>query len=151
MSKEELKEKLHELGIETDNCFPKSTFPHNKIISVGLYEREMRSDFYFYSKYDQKIYVWKKKVFSGSTNRADDLVGVDRDPKLYEIDKTSDKRMVPLTDCEVIWEDKPFVEKQDIAFSNMTLRQYACIHLGIPDSGLDWLDNLIKEKIWKNS
>lgn len=129
MTKDELKEKLSELGIETDNCFPKSTFPHNKIISVGLYEREMREDFYFYSKYDNKIYRLPKAV----------------DIKSYEIDKSSDKRMVPLTDCEVMWEDKPFVEKLDAAYNTMTLRQYACIQMRIPDTGLDWLDNLIKE------
>jgi hypothetical protein len=27
----------------------------------------------------------------------------------------------------------------------MTLRQYAAIHLKVPDSGIDWLDDMIKK------
>jgi len=27
----------------------------------------------------------------------------------------------------------------------MSLRQYAAIHLQVPDSGIDWLDKMIKE------
>ena len=133
MTRDELKEKLTELGIQTENYFPKSTFPFDGHICVGLYEREMKSDFYFFGRYDKKIYVWKK------TN------------EIYKKDTTSEKFMVPLVDCEVVWEDKPFVEKPDAPFGTMTLRQYACIHLKEPDSGIDWLDNLIKQSIIRHS
>ena len=49
MTKEELKDKLNDLGIKTDNYFPKSTFPFDGQICVGLYEREMKEDFYFFA------------------------------------------------------------------------------------------------------
>lgn len=29
--------------------------------------------------------------------------------------------------------------------SGMTLRQYAAIHLKVPDSGTDWLDDMIRQ------
>lgn len=130
MTKDELKEKLNELGIQTENCFPKSTFPYNGEIVVGLYEREMKEDFYFFGKYDKKIYKFPKP-----TNTQN-----------YDVDSGSDKRLIPLQECEMVWEDKPFVEKIDAPFGTMTLRQYACIQLGVPDSGLEWLDNLIKQR-----
>lgn len=31
------------------------------------------------------------------------------------------------------------------AFSGMTLREYAAIHLKIPDSGNDWIDEMIRK------
>lgn len=31
------------------------------------------------------------------------------------------------------------------AFQGMTLRQYAAIHLKVPNSGTEWLDDMIKQ------
>jgi len=32
--------------------------------------------------------------------------------------------------------------------AGMTLRQYAAIHLKVPDSGEEWLDDMIRESLW---
>lgn len=132
MNKEEIIERLEGMGIETENAFPKTSFPKNGEICIGLFEREMREDFYFFNNYDKKIYKFPKlKDFS----------------KLDTEDFRGDtKYMVPLYMCEPVWEDKPFIEKPDLPFRDMSLRQYACIHLGVPNSGVDWLDALIKTK-----
>ncbi len=37
------------------------------------------------------------------------------------------------------------VERDDVPMSAMTLRRYACIKLGVPESGLPWLDSLIRK------
>lgn len=135
MNKPEIIEKLLDMGITSDNVYPKSSFPYGRQIVVGLYEREMKSDFYFFNKYDGKIYLF---------NKPEDI----RD---YDVDSKSEKRMVPLEDCKLIWEDKPYVELPDVPFSNMTLRQYAAIHLGVSDSGLPWLDEMIKQSRKNNT
>lgn len=129
MDKQLIKDKLFSMGIFTDNCYPKSSFIYDGDVCVGLYEREMKQDFYFFNKYDNKLYKW----IYGSIERK------------YMLDQKTDKFMVPLHDCVTIWEDKPFVELPDLPFRDMTLRQYACIHLRIADSGLEWLDNIIRQ------
>ena len=130
MKKNDIIEKLQELGIKSGNAYPKSSFPYggyNGEIVVGLYEREMKDDFYFYNNYDKKLYVWRKD-------------GIE-----YDVDNASEKFMVPLSRCEVIWEDKPYVELPDKPYREMTMREYACIQMLIPESGLDWLDALIQK------
>jgi len=32
-------------------------------------------------------------------------------------------------------------------YAGMTLRQYAAIHLKVPDSGTDWLDDMIRQSM----
>lgn len=127
MDKVQLIEKLGELGIVTDNVHPKSSFPFGGKICIGLYEREMKDDFYFFNNYDKKIYKWVDQEIN------------------YPIDKNTEKRMIPLDECQIIWEDKPYIELPDLSFREMTVRQYACIKLGVPESGLPWLDILIKK------
>lgn len=136
MTKSELIEKLKELGVDTDNYYPKKSFIYNSEPYIGCYKSELLSKiFYFHNDYDKKIYkigplteedVWKldSELFEGKT-----------------------KYLVPLSSCEVIWSDKPYIELPDIPFKDATLRQYACIHLKVPNSGYDWLDVLIKESI----
>ena len=131
MDKKAIIEKLERMGISTVNAYPKSSFLHEGDVHVGLYEREMKDDFYFFNKYDSKLYVWKK-------NTSDE-------PDTYAYDSVTEKFMIPMSDCELVWEDKPFVEKPDKPYKEMTLREYACIQLRVPDSGLPWLDTLIKE------
>lgn len=130
MNKNDIIDKLLEIGITSKNVYPKSSFIYNDEICVGLYEREMKEDFYFFNKYDNKIYQCPHVV---------------NYKEAFDYDADTEKYMVPLSYCQVVWEDKPFVEKPDLPYRDMTLRQYACIHLRIPDSGLPWLDTLIKE------
>jgi hypothetical protein len=129
MEKEELISKLSSLGIETTNCFKKSTFLLDKTVYVALYGSETKDDFYFFNLYDKKIYVF---------NKVDDTA-------IYKQDEVTKKYLIPITDCSVIWEDKPFKEVEDLPFKEMTLRQYACIKLKVPDTGIAWLDTIIKK------
>jgi hypothetical protein len=133
MEKEEAQKKLKELGIETENYYPKKTFMWNDVPSIGVFKRELTEDFYFYNDFNNRLYkipLMEKEVID-----------------TLEVDKYNGrtKLIVPLTEAKVIWEDKPFVELPDIPFSGMTLRHYACIHLKRPESGLAWLDKLIQE------
>ena len=131
MKKEEIIEKLKELGINTKNAYPKSSFINVSEPCVGLYEREMKEDFYFYNKYDKKIYKFPESLGINSNK--------------YDYDDITEKYLVTMHDCELVWEDKPYIELPDAPYKDMTLRQYACIQLRIPNSGLSWLDNLIKQ------
>ena len=134
MNTQEIIDRLAALGITTTNCYPKSTFvdkPTSEIV-VGLFKREMLEDFYFYNAYSKKIYLFKKPA-SIENYPKDDFRG-------------SVKFLVPLHECEVVWEDKEYVELPNKQFNEMTLRDYACIHLGVPDTGIEWLDMIISKK-----
>lgn len=127
MTNDELKEKLRELGITTSNCYPKKSFIKNEMPVVGLYARELVEDFFFYNEYNKGIF----KVPSGKDN--------------YDYDSNTEKYLIPVKSCELIWEDKPYEELPDKGYREMTLREYACIMGGVPESGLPWLDEIIKK------
>lgn len=133
MQKQQLINKLRELGIDTDNCYPKKSFISDFVPVVGMYENEFTEDFYFHSDYQNKIYKLPKL----STEVLDTLQ--------KDVFQGKTKRLVPLSMCEIVWEDKPYEEPLDVPFEKMTLRQYTCIHRGVPKSGLPWLDAIIKE------
>lgn len=132
MTKLQIIEKLKELGIHSTNCYPKKSFMHNSTWHVGLYKSELESDFYFFNEFDKTLYMFKVE------------------PKCceqYEMELFNGKTkyLIPLHDCINIFEDKPYEEKIDAPFRDITIRQYTCIHLRHPDSGLPWLDLLIKK------
>lgn len=132
MNTEAIRNTLAGIGITTDNCYPKSSFAKpDGIIYVGLFKREMLEDFYFYNTYDKKIHVFRKP----------------ENIEVYQKDnfRGSVKFLVPMDQCEVVWEEKEFIELPDDQFGNMSLRDYACIHLRYPGSNLEWLNILIKE------
>lgn len=116
----------------TTNCYPKSSFLKDETVYVGCFKSELEDDFYFYNSYDNKIYklnkipdlsILKKDTFNGKTKY------------LVELSKTS-----------MVWEDIPFEELPDLAYNKMTLRHHACIELGVANSGLAWLDEIIKSR-----
>lgn len=132
MNKEQIIEKLKELGIDSTNAHPKSSFlTEQKTVVVALYEREMKGAFFFYNNYDKKVYKTANNL---------PLDEYTKDPK-------SDKYLIPLSWCTIIWEDKPFQELEDEPYRDMTLRQYACIHLRVPNTGLSWLNELISQSV----
>lgn len=137
MNKQDIIEKLREMGIESDNAYPKSSFMYEGDVYISFFERELKADFYFFNTFDKKLYK-VNKVSDFSTILTNEYKG----NKNY---------LIKLSDCEVVWEDKPFVELPDLPFSSMTLRHYACIHLKEPSSGIEWLDNLIKQSIIRHS
>ena len=134
MEKQDIINKLKELGIQSENCYPKKSFIDSDLEEavVGLFKTEFASDFYFYVPFEKKLFVLKK---------------TDIEQFKHEIFMGKTKYIVPLSKCEVVWEDKPLedIELPDENFSMMTLRHYSCIHLKVPKSGLGWLDELIKE------
>lgn len=131
MEKEEIIEKLATIGIVTTNVYPKASFPKNGEIHVGLFKREMLEDFYFFNNFDKKIYQFQK---------VDNIEKYEKD-----VFKGNTKYLVPLHECHIVWEDKIYVELPDLPYKEMTLRHYASIQLRLPNSGLDWLDVMIKE------
>lgn len=130
MEKDEIIKKLSELGINTTNAYPKPSFMYNDSPSISMYKREFAENFYFYNAYDKKIYVLAKYA-DFETRFTKDVF------------KGAEKFIVPLNYCSVIWEDKPFEELEDVPFKDMTLRDYACIHLKVPKSEKVWLNNII--------
>lgn len=131
MDKQQLISYLKDMGITTENCSPKSSFVRDSQVVVGLYPREFIDIFYFFNKYDKKIYSYTKPD--------------ERSLLSYNVDTETGKYLVPLADCKIVWEDKPFEEKPDLPFKDITLRQYACIHLKVADTGIPWLDTLINK------
>ena len=133
MNTKDIIDKLSSMGIVTVNCYPKTSFPSKKTnsICIGLFKREMAEDFYFYNTFDKKIYLFKKPE-SIENYQKDEF-------------NSNVKFLVPLEECTVIWEDKEYTELVDENFSTMTLRTYACIHLGIPETNIEWLNILIKK------
>jgi hypothetical protein len=131
MTANEITQKLKSIGIDSTNCYPKTILNKANGVFVGLYPREVEEDFYFPDKGDKRIY---------RIPRPDYL-------EQYEFEKFGKdyKYQIPKRDWETVWEDKEFEEKPDKAFKEMTLREYACIKLKIPDSGNQWLDTLIKK------
>lgn len=132
MEKQEIAKKVAELGYPEGRVYPKKTFLFNDIPSVGFFKNEMDKDFYFFNEFDKKLYMISKENFVSQEWDKDDFKGFER-------------IVIPLNEFSVIWEDKPYEELKDEHFSTMTLRQYACIHLKVPQSGLDWLDAIISK------
>lgn len=97
---------------------------------VGCFKSELEDNFYFYNTYDQKIYILPKQPTDGLQK---------------DVFNGKTKYLVPLSRANSIWEDRPFEELPDLAYNKMTLRHYACIKLKVADSGLAWLDKLIKD------
>jgi len=125
------KEKLDELGIVTKNFYDKKSFLHNSMVVVACYDRELVEDFYFYSTYEKALF----KITPESLTLKE----------LYK-DLDTDKYFIPRDKWVELWrEEEEYNELVDDSFRDITIRQYACIHLGVPKSGLDWLDVLIKE------
>ena len=60
-------------------------------------------------------------------------------------DVQTDRYLVDSVFWKEVWQDKPYVELPDIPYREMTLRQFTCIHLKVPESGVPWLDELIKK------
>ena len=55
----------------------------------------------------------------------------------------SDKNLGwPAFPCE-----RQLTDQDVLVFEGMTLRQYAAIHLKVPDSGTDWLDDMIRQSM----
>lgn len=130
-TKEEIIEKLKELKIESTNAYPKKSFLFEGEPSISCFKRELQSNFYFYNAYDKKLYVLAKYEDYDTKFQTDQFNGVT-------------KFIVPLTYCSILWEDKVFEELEDVPFKDMTLRDYACIKLKVPQSNHNWLNDLIR-------
>lgn len=129
MTASEVANKIKELGYTSTNIYPKKTFLVEGEVVIGLYKRELEEDFFWFNTRDEILYKVPKPP---------NLEAFKQDPR-------TDKYLIPLEYCEAIWEDKPYEELPDAPYKDMTLRQYACIQMRVPASGLPWLDELIKQ------
>ena len=137
MTKEEIEKKLTELGIITTNCYPKTSFISDGFPSIGCFPSELKSeDFYFFNKFDSKIY---KVPFNKDFK---DVYKLDKSMSIK--DREVVKYVVPLSMASLVYEDVPFKQLPDKSFKEVTLREYACIHLKVPNSGNPWLDEIIQ-------
>lgn len=139
-------------NIDSNNCREKKTFYsdlNGGQLSIGCFEEELKEDFYFFVPYHRKYFKLEKRA----------------DITFYAKDDKYGKYIIPLSDCEELemlreeveiskndvqrkddWSTVEFFsESEDKPFKEMTLRQYACIHLKVPNSGVDWLDKIIKQ------
>jgi hypothetical protein len=98
---------------------------------VGFFRNELVDDFYFFNPFTKKIYKLPKIA---------DISSLQKNEHEGKI-----KYLVKLDNTIPIWEDKEVVALPDKPYRDMTLREYACIHLKIADSGNTWLDVLIAE------
>lgn len=130
MEKQQIIEKLKELGIISTNVFPKKSFLYEGLPVIGCYIRELKDDFYFFNSFDGTIYKIAQRI------------SFEND---WSYEKQTEKWLIPEKYWEKIWKDEPYVELVDSRYAEMTLRHYACIHLKVPESGLVWLDELIKK------
>lgn len=75
----------------------------------------------------------------------DPLLGMDK-KNLERLEKNPpDLLSIPVKQPEKpVLEYDPQDPDNDTQFGKMTLRQYACIHLKVAQSGIEWLDDLIK-------
>lgn len=130
MTQEELGAKLKALGINTKNYYPKKSFLRNGEPCVGLFERELKEDFYFHNNFDDKIYQL-------SATSPTDLEEEEHEGRT--------KYIVPLSRCSELQAAEEYVTLEDEQYGNMTLRDYACIHLKVPETDKTWLNTLIKK------
>lgn len=144
MTQEELGKLLKELGINTRNYYPKKSFNWNGVPSVGLFERELKEDFYFHNNYDNCVY---------KHDATDDIATLETDNF-----NNMEKFIIPLSNCEKIYpetatvshveaveEEEEFVEQDDAPHREMTIRDYAAIKWMKPISNKPWLNKLISE------
>ena len=137
MTKEEIEKKLTELGIITTKCYSKTSFISDGFPSIGCFPSELKSeDFYFFNKFDSKIY---KVPFNKDFK---DVYKLDKSMSIK--DREVVKYVVPLSMASLVYEDIPFKQLPDKSFKEITLREYACIHLKVPNSGNPWLDEIIQ-------
>lgn len=128
MTQEILSNKLKELGVQSENFYTKKSFLIDGIPYIGCYERELKEDFYFYNNFDNNIY---KIVFNNNYS--------------FEQNKVTNRFLVPLALCIPILNDE-YVEKEDVPYKDMTLRDYVAIQLSIPVSNKEWLNTIINDK-----
>lgn len=143
MTKTQIREKLKEIGIDTDNVYSKFILASNGQEAVSLFEDEFVTDFYFHHKDLDKIFKIK------ATSKYKEMYET-------EIHYSALKYLVPASEWEEVIFPKAereyteeFVEQEDDEMKKMTLRDYASIQLGTAQSNKKWLNELItKSKIY---
>jgi hypothetical protein len=134
MTKQDIIDKLKELGIKSTNCYPKNTFKKGEGVYVGMFKGELEDDFYFYSAFAKTLYHLPKQ------ENLEDYETEEFQGKL--------KYLIPLDKAQSVWnKEEVYEELMDENISKLTTRQFACILLKIPESGLPWLDALIRKRI----
>ena len=152
MEKKEIIQKLKELGIDSENCYPKKTFVLDKEVLVACYKRELLDNFYFFLEYDKTMYKISK------------IADIEELPTNNFMGST--KYLVPFDFCVPIWtapadevrqqdseqyledgmkkyEHEIYQELEDDAMKLMTIRDLYAIIQNKPVSNKTWLNNII--------
>lgn len=132
MNEQELKENLKTIfGIETNNCYPKTSYIKEEIPTIGCFSRELDEDFYFYSGFEKKYYKVAK---------------LDKESLGSEKFNGKDKYQVPNNLWIELEETTiPYTEKDDEHINSLTIRDLYAIIQDIPCSNKSFLNKIIKE------
>jgi hypothetical protein len=141
LNKEEGIKYLTSIGINSKNYYTKSTFRgRDGKPKISLFANELKDDFYCQivtqgQPLDKVITIYKVPYNPDNLNRDYDIMAKDSNTeyKKYIFDLTEIKPVYKL-------EEK---EKEDAPFSSMSMRDYVCIHTGVPESSKAWVNRLI--------
>jgi hypothetical protein len=159
ITQEEAVELLNGKGITISERQFRVKYQFNKEVSIT--GNELIEDFYFQS-------VRKDKDVGADVPMLDRVV-IYKLPrpdaatlKLFERDaKYPNMVKVPLTYVEIAYDEtaeatkelserKVIVERKEQDVAQLSGRQYAAVHLGVPESGLEWLDDMIRKSNEQN-
>lgn len=147
LNKEEASDFLRKnLGINTQNFYAKKTFKSGKDgkIKISLFPWEMKSDFYCQIVTVNELRDKELTIYVVPYNEDNFARDYDEFPKPDGSGQVDRKYIFDLDELKVVYRHEK--EKEDINFKEMTLRDYACIQLGIPESNKIWLNEIIKKK-----
>lgn len=157
MDKETLKDILRAKGIPVYNCNIKNSFKRDGERRVGLFGDELDWDFYFYDNHTSAIYKLPKVKNFRKELQEEPEFGRNRYSAPFSMleliagsdELNSETTTTTTTSRLMLQQDVPEIEVEeeleDAAMSTMTLRDYACIKLGVPKSTKQWLNDIIKQ------
>ncbi len=157
----QLKNILKNLGLPTFNCSIKKHFIKNDVKCLGAFTRELQHDLYLYDTKDEILYKYPKTKLFKLILKPEDNMLTDRWAIPVELMKIIGKKEnLPLGDIvetttirprsqaqvleDVKSNDEVPIEIEDVNMNQMTLRDYACIKLAVPESEKEWLNSIIR-------
>lgn len=133
---------LDKCNINSTNCRFKSTFYSKELnkVCISLFAKEFKEDFYcqLVTKTipaDEVLTLYIIRQDEENYNRAYETFKSEKFGTDYK------KYCIPIDELEIIYKD--FVLGEDNSFKDMSMRDYACIHLKTAQSNKEWLNNLI--------
>lgn len=154
------------INVYTKNAYPKVEIYRDGSGFISLFEDEFDEDFYYIS-HTMAIYKYPKPYDKAKVIlEHDSEIHFGRDKSLIPIE---DLELVCMGEGNATWNidmsskfkdnsvstqeaepepdsfDTGDVYEDDVSFSKMTLREYACMHLGVPETKYPWLNAIIRK------